>query len=138
VTEAFARERGYDYMENACSHYHVAKWAESLGYRYSEKRCADALSQFAEGLKRIKAAGIKLTRPQESWVVAIQSLPREFIPKEFDMAGPVWPQNNIDQANLWVWKPLSERALAVHPLPVKTKAPEAPTKEAEKATNPAK
>jgi len=119
VVEAMAAERGYDYMENACSHYHVAKWAESLKYRYSDPKCAETLAQFAAGLKRIKESGVKLTRPQESWVVAVQSLPKEFIPKGFDMGGPVWPQDNIGAANLWTWKPMSERAKAAHPYPDK-------------------
>lgn len=114
VVEAMAAERGYDYMENACSHYHVAKWAESLRYQYSEPKCKEALTQMTEGLKRIKASGVVLTRPQESWVVAVQSLPKEFIPKGLDLGGPVWPQNNLDQANLWMWKPMSDRARAAH------------------------
>jgi hypothetical protein len=112
VVEAMAYERGYDYMENAPSHFHVAKWAESLKYRYSEPAQGEALKQLADGIARIKASGEVLTRPQESWIVAMQSLPKEFIPEKYFLGGAVWPQDNIGPENLWMYKPMSERAKA--------------------------
>lgn len=55
---------------------------------------------------------MKLTRQQESWVCVIQSLPEQFIPAELNLHGPKWPQDNISSKNLWMHKPLSERARA--------------------------
>lgn len=112
VVEAMAFERGYDYMENAPSHFHVAKWAESLKYRYSDPVQADTLKKLTEGIARIKASGVVLTRPQESWIVAMQSLPKEFIPEQFYLGGAIWPQDNIGPDNLWTYKAISERAIA--------------------------
>ncbi len=110
VVEAMAFERGYDYMENAPSHFHVAKWAESLKYLYADPTQKETLSRLSAGINRIKASGIVLTRPQESWVVAMQSLPRQYIPDQFYLDGAIWPQDNIGAANLWMYKALSERA----------------------------
>ncbi|MBX3136657.1 hypothetical protein KF707_10500 [Candidatus Obscuribacterales bacterium] len=112
IVEAMAFERGYDYMENAPSHYHVAKWAESCKYWYSDPEQAAALKALGAGIASVKAAGETLTRPQESWLVAMQSLPKEFIPEKFHFGGAKWPQDNIGPENLWMYKPLSERAKA--------------------------
>lgn len=112
--ERFAIEQGYDYIENASSHYHVAKWAESIGYRYTNPEQEAAIACLTAGIKRVKEAGLVLTRPQESWLCVMQSLPREFIPDQYFMGGCKWPQDNIGQVNLWMYKPLSERAKAAH------------------------
>lgn len=112
AVEAMALERGYDYMENAPSHYHVAKWAESCRYMYSDPVQAAAIKDLAAGIASVKASGEVLTRPQESWLVAMQSLPKEFVPEKFQFGGAVWPQDNIGPENLWMYKPLSERAKA--------------------------
>ncbi|MDZ4837896.1 MAG: hypothetical protein SGJ27_29275 [Candidatus Melainabacteria bacterium] len=113
VVEAMAFERGYDYIENAPSHFHVAKWAESLKYRYADPVQAETLKQLTDGIARIKAAGVVLTRPQESWIIAMQSLPKELIPEQFYLGGAIWPQDNIGPDNLWTYKPISDRAKAV-------------------------
>ncbi|MBZ0188268.1 MAG: hypothetical protein K8F91_18605 [Candidatus Obscuribacterales bacterium] len=110
--ERFAIAQGYDYIENASSHYHVAKWAESIGYRYSDPDQGAALACLTAGIKRVKEGGLTLTRPQESWLCVIQSLPRQFIADQYYMGGCTWPQDNISQVNLWMYKPLSERAKA--------------------------
>jgi hypothetical protein len=73
----------------------------------------ELMNQFAEGLKRIKASGIRLTRAQESWVCVLQSLPAEHIPAGLNLNGPKWPQDNIGAVNLWMYKPLSARAIAL-------------------------
>lgn len=118
VAAAFDRlavSAGYDFIENASSHYHVAMWAVAVGYRYTLLEHAKTLKEFSAGIKRLKDSGMQLTRQQESWVCVAQSLPREFIPKELDLGGPVWPQDNIGPANLWMNKPLNERAKLLIP-----------------------
>lgn len=111
ATERFAINQGYDYIENASSHYHVARWAESIGYLYTCEEQEQAIKALGEGIARIKSSGKKLKRNQESWVCVLQHLPRKFIPDELYLDGAQWPQNNIDQENLWMYKPLSERAI---------------------------
>lgn len=112
--EKLAASKGYDYLENAPSHFHVAKWTEANGYLYCDTKHAAALKALTDGIKKLKAGGMKLTRSQESWVCVIQSLPKEHRPKELDLDGPIWPQDNIGQENLWMWKPISERAKRAH------------------------
>lgn len=113
--EAIAIKRGYDVIENAASHYHVAMWAYSIGYRFTNAEQAKVMASFAEGIKRLKAAGVKLTRSQESWLCVVQSLPREHIPNELYLGGIKWPQDNIGPANLWMHKPLSDKAKQLMP-----------------------
>lgn len=118
VFEKFAIDAGYDFIENSSSHYHIAMWGVSLGYRYTLPENAKVLAAFTAGIKQLKANGIELTRPQESWVCVLQSLPKEHLPKDLkvlDLAGPVWPQDNIGPANLWMNKPLTERAKQLLP-----------------------
>lgn len=117
--ERVATKYGYDFLENAPSHYHVAMWGASIGYRYTYEHDAAALKALTEGIARLKANGVKLNRVQESWVCVLQSLPPEHIPAHLNMGGPIWPQNNIDQKNLWMYKPLNEKAakLMTGPLP---------------------
>jgi len=113
VMDTLCLKAGYDYVENASSHYHVAKWTESQGYKYATPALAQLMNEFAAGLKKVKASGIKLTRQQESWVVVVQSLPKEHIPSGLDLGGPIWPQDNIGAVNMWMYKPLSKRAVAL-------------------------
>lgn len=118
VPKAFDRlaiGAGYDFIENASSHYHVAMWAVSQGYRYTSAAHAKTLAEFAAGIQRLKDGGMQLTRSQESWVCVVQSLPKEFIPKGLDLNGPKWPQDNIGPANLWMNKPMNERAKLLIP-----------------------
>ncbi len=112
VFDDMARRTGYDYIENCSSHYHVYKITEWWGYRVSDPELAALMEEFNKGIKRLKEKGMKLTRQQESWVCVIQSLPDEFIPAELNLHGPKWPQDNISSKNLWMHKPLSERARA--------------------------
>lgn len=113
--EKFAIDAGYDFMENASSHYHIAMWGVAVGYRYTNPEEGKTLAAFSAGIKRLKDAGMQLTRTQESWVCVLQSLPKEHRPKELDLNGPVWPQDNIGAANLWMNKPLTERAKQILP-----------------------
>lgn len=112
MTDMIATKAGYDYIENCSSHFHVAKWAESVGYRYSDPKQAETLAAFTDGIKRLLASGMKLTRQQQSWVVAVQSLRKDLIPAGLDLGGPIWPQDNVGPVNLWMYKPLSDRAKA--------------------------
>jgi|GEM_PF-297791 hypothetical protein len=112
MTDMIAIKAGYDYIENCSSHFHVAKWAESVGYRYSDPKQAETLAAFTDGIKKLLASGMKLTRQQQSWVVAIQSLRKDMIPAGLDLGGPIWPQDNVGPENLWMYKPLSDRAKA--------------------------
>jgi hypothetical protein len=113
--EKIALKYGYDFIENAASHYHVAMWAQSLGYRFTDPNKAKIMAEFAEGMKRIRASGRSLTRSQESWVCVVQSLPKELIPEGLYLGGIKWPQDNIGPANLWMNKPLSEKAKKLLP-----------------------
>lgn len=115
ATDRVAIAAGYDFIENASSHYHVAMWAVASGYRYTNPKDAKTLAAFTAGIQRLKASGMQLTRPQESWLCVVQSLPKEYIPKELDLNGPVWPQDNIGPSNLWMYKPLNERAKLLIP-----------------------
>ena len=109
--ERIVAGKGYDFVECAVSHYHVALWFKSRGYRYSYAKDATTMAAFGAGIQGIKDSGIKLTRTQESWVCALQSLrPAELIPEGLFLNGPIWPQDNIGPELLWMNKPLNERA----------------------------
>ena len=112
-----ALKAGYDYIENGASHYHVARWTEANGYFYTSEAHRATMLQFADGIKRVKAElkakGVELTRQQESWLCVLQNLPEDKIPAEFNFHGPKWIQDNIGPVNLWMHKPLSERAKAI-------------------------
>lgn len=112
VVDDMARRTGYDYIENCSSHYHVYKVTEWWGYRVAEPHLQAVMDQFNQGIKALKAKGVKLTRTQESWVCVLQSLPAEHIPPHLNLHGPTWPQDNISAFNLWMYKPLSDRAIA--------------------------
>lgn len=112
--ELLAASQGYDLLEAAPSHYHVAKWVVDDGYQFSDKDQKQTFADFQAGLEKIRAAGTPLTRQQQSWVCVIQSLkPADLIPKELNLNGPVWPQDNISKRCLWLHKPISEAAKAL-------------------------
>ena len=113
-----ARKCGYDLIEMAASHYHVAKWAMNGGYSLPDSDQSRVMTELAAGLDAIRAHGHPLTRPQQSWVCVLQSLrPVEKIPAMFYMGSTnlIWPQDNISDQCLWVFKPLSARAQAFSP-----------------------
>lgn len=110
VFDDIALRTGYDYIENCSSHYHVYKITEWWGYRVSDPKLQAVMDQFNRGIKALKDKGVKLTKQQESWVCVVQSLPQEHIPAHLNLHGPKWPQDNITVDNLWMYKPLSERA----------------------------
>lgn len=116
--ERLAAKYGYDLIEMAASHYHVAKWGQAAGYSYSDLTQAAMVAKLHAGLEAIRARGIPLTRSQQSWVCVLQSLrPVELIPETLRI-GSVdggaellsWPQNNVDDQCLWLYKPVSARA----------------------------
>ena len=125
-SDMIAASKGYDFIEDAASHYHVAMYASAAGYRCTFADQAQQLATFRAGIERVKANGVSLSRPQESWICALQSLPKELIPSQLYLGGLVWMQDNISQDNLWMNKPLSERAAALIPGPLKRTAPDAP------------
>jgi hypothetical protein len=117
--DQIAIRKGYDFLEDAASHYHVAMFALSAGYRVTFEDQAQQLAALKSGIERIKANGVALTRPQESWVCVLQSLPQELIRPELYLGGPRWMQDNISQDNLWFNKPLTEKAKALIPGAIK-------------------
>lgn len=106
--ESLAKNCGYDLLEAAASHYHVAMWFASNGYRLSYRHDVDTMAAIAGGLKRIRDEGTPMTRPQQSWVCVLQNLPEELIPAHLRL-GVKWPQDNISPASLWLCKAVSER-----------------------------
>lgn len=118
--EQIARSKGYDFVEAATSHYHVAMWFKSRGYRYSYDKDVQAMTKLGEGIKQVKDSGKRLTRTQESWLCVLQSLrPTDLIPEGLYFNGPLWPQDNVGPELLWMNKPLTEKAaqLVTGPLP---------------------
>ncbi len=107
--ENVARLCGYDMIEAACSHYHVAMWFTSSGFAFGYQHDAETMKSIAAGLKRIRDEGTPMTRSQQSWVCVLQNLPAELIPAKLRI-GVKWPQDNISQTSLWVAKPLSQAA----------------------------
>lgn len=107
--EAIAERCGYDFLESAPSHYHVAMWVVGAGYRYSYQHDAQTMAEFAARLKDLRNTdGSPLTRSQQSWVCVLQNLKqRDAIPKHLDLGGVTWPQDNIGPETLWVHKPIS-------------------------------
>ena len=105
-----AKSKGYDFVEAAVSHYHVAMWCKSRGYRFSYEKDAQTMAALAAGIKRVKDSGIPLTRTQESWLCVVQALrPVELIPEGLFLSGPTWPQDNIKPDLLWMNKAISEK-----------------------------
>lgn len=105
-----AARKGYDLLEDAASHYHVAMFALAVGYRITYEDQAKQFAALHDGIQRIKKSGVELTRPQESWVAVAQSLPVELIPPQLYLGGPKWLQDNISKENFWFNKPLTDRA----------------------------
>lgn len=106
-----ACQAGYDLLEMAPSHYHVARWGLQGGYSFSYRVQQDAFEALKQGIEHFKKRGVFLTRVQQSWVPVVQSLrPVDRIPYGLYLDGPVWPQNNIDDQCLWLFKPLSKKA----------------------------
>lgn len=118
--DLIAGRKGYSFLEDAASHYHVAMFAYAVGFRCTYEDQQKELTALSSGIKRIKEAGHALTRSQESWVCVLQSLrPVDLIPQHLYMGGPVWLQNNIDQNNLWMNKPLTKQAAELIVGPIK-------------------
>jgi hypothetical protein len=114
--ERIAKAHGYDMIEMAASHYHVAKWAQAGGYAFSNPEQAKAFASIQAGLAAIRSAGLPLNRTQQSWACVIQNLrPVERIPDALNMKGPIWMQDNLGQQCLWVHKPLTEKARQLLP-----------------------
>ena len=116
--EYLARKCGYDLMEMAASHYHVARWAMGCGFMLADAEQARVMQDLATGLDSIRSRGNPLTRTQQSWACAVQNLrPVDKIPASFYMGSPdiYWPQDNISDYCLWLYKPLSDRAREFHP-----------------------
>jgi len=112
---ALCKLKGYDIEEVAASHYHVAMWCKHTGYTFTDPAQNENMNGLIKGIAKIKAAGVKLSRRQESWVTVLQSLPVEYIPQELYLDGAKWPQDNITLPNLWLWKPLKEEARQLKP-----------------------
>ena len=128
--EKLAERCGYDFVESAPSHYHVAMWLmASGGYRYTYQRDAQTMAEFATRLKELRNIdGSELTRSQQSWVCVLQNLrDRDAIPKHLDLGGVTWPQDNIGAQTLWTNKPLSALAHELVKGPLGSELPEAPT-----------
>lgn len=111
--DTIARQAGYEFLETCPSHLHVLRWNQKDGYHVVNPHLARQVADLEAGLTRIKAAGVTLTRQQEAWVCVLQSLPVEHIPPQLYLGGAVWPQDNVGPQNLWLVKPLTERALQV-------------------------
>lgn len=112
---AIAARCGYDLIEAAPSHYHVCRWLLSHGYSFSYPSDRDVFERLSQGLEAIRKAGHPLTRAQQSWVCIMQSLSPEAIPTHLNMGGPQWPQDNISDRCLWLYKPISKRAAGFQP-----------------------
>lgn len=114
--EYLAKRYGYDLIEMAASHYHVARWAVSGGYDFASPLQERAVENMTQGLERIRQLGTPLTRTQQSWVCVLQSLtPTDKIPEALkfitdETKDLVWPQDNVSDRCLWMFKVLSERA----------------------------
>lgn len=122
--ERLGRKYGYDFLEAACSHYHVARWFAANKYRFTYQQDVEMMEKLSAGMQSIRDHGTPLTRSQQSWVCVLQNLqPPELIPGHLRIAGAYWPQDNIKPENLWVNKPISERALMFVPGPLPHKAP---------------
>lgn len=121
--EHVAKAHGYELLECATSHYHVARWIKSRQYRYSFVADERTMLEMSNGIDRVRTLmrlrGEELRRSQESWIAMVQSLrPAELIPDGLNLNGPIWPQDNITSQNLWMNKALTERAAQLIPGPV--------------------
>lgn len=108
--EKVANRCGYDFLETAPSHLHVYGWNCAKGYVANDKAHEATIKAFQSEVEKLKRSGLKLSRVQEAWLFVLQSIPAEKIPAHFNFGGLLWPQNNVDQNNLWLYKPLTEKA----------------------------
>lgn len=120
--EHLARKYGYDLIEMAASYYHVSRWATAGGYLFASPAQEDAVSRMGRGLDDIRQSGYPLTRTQQSWVVALQSLrpvlkipPALRFEKGESSETLQWPQDNTSDRCLWMYKCLSEKAQGFKP-----------------------
>lgn len=105
--ERIAEKYHYDFIEVCPSHYHVAKLFENRGFVYTDAEQKNTLAQFDFGIERLRASGMNLSRPGQSWLCVVQSLrPSSLIPESMFLDGPIWPQDNIQQQYLWMNKRL--------------------------------
>jgi len=78
------------------------------GYEIVEPDVATTVGELTDGLEKIRKSGKHLTRAQESWVCAVQSLRRKDIPRGLYLGGATWPQDNITRKVCFMAKPLTE------------------------------
>ena len=107
-----AEQAGYDIVELAASHYHVARWAMREGFRCVDPNHLERLDAFRDAFDRVERL-IKqpLSRTQQSWLCVIQSLPKRYIPSHLRLGhGLKFPQDNISPQCLWLYKSVSEKA----------------------------
>lgn len=117
--QRIAEDLGYDFLEMAPSHYHVARWGLGGDYLFRDPEQEATFNAFSDGLERIRASGTPLTRSQQSWVCVVQSLAAQnLIPPVLRLNGPQWPQDNIGPKVLWLYKPISERVKGFKPDPL--------------------
>jgi hypothetical protein len=114
-----AEEAGYDVIELAASHYHVARWSMKEGFRCVDQKHLDTLDAFRDAFARVEQSlNYSLSRSQQSWLCVIQSLPRKYVPSQFRLGKLRFPQDNIGPQCLWMYRPLSEKArLLLEPSP---------------------
>jgi hypothetical protein len=123
VMSAFSRiaeQAGYDVVELAASHYHVARWAMKEGFHCVEQSHLETLDAFRDAFDRLDhSLNYTLSRSQQSWLCVIQSLPRKYVPTQFRLGKLKFPQDNIGPQCLWMYRALSEKArlLLEQPLP---------------------
>jgi hypothetical protein len=95
------------------------------GFKCVSAKDNATLDAFQGSFDRVgRALGTPLSRPQQSWVCVIQSLPLKHIPRALRLNGPVYPQDNIAQECLWQYRAVSERAKQILDTPVQTEESE--------------
>ena len=120
-----AEQAGYDVVELAASHYHVARWAMREGFKCSSSTQNAILDGFQNSFARVESSlNTTLTRQQQSWVCVIQSLPAKFVPRAFRLKGLRYPQDNIGQECMWLYKSVSDKAKAALDTPTAEKVAE--------------
>ncbi len=117
ITE-IARLSGYDLVEATTSHYNVAHFVMSRGYRFNYIEQARDFAQLDTAVRELTKT-LRLSRTQQSWCPVIQGLkPPESIPSELNLGGPSWPWDNICPDYLWLNKPISDKARGLLPGPI--------------------
>ena len=116
-----AERAGYDVVELAASHYHVARWAMREGFNCVSANHSLILDAFQSSFEKVEQTlGVTLTRPQQSWLCVVQSLPSKFVPRGLKLKGLRYPQDNIRQECLWLYKSVSEKAKQLLDAPKQT------------------